>query len=349
MLVAGRGDFLRSLKLRLTREPSLLRVLPRFLQGAAGQIGYALAPMIARGLMLGPKQPVILHLLEIPPAATALEGVCMELTDAAFPLLHGVVATTDPDVACKDVDIACFIGGFPRKAGMERKDVMSKNVSIYKSVASSIEAHAKSTVKCVVVANPANTNAYILKKYAPKMDKKAITCLTRLDHNRMVGQVAEKCGVPNTEVDGVIVWGNHSSTQYPDVNHGTVGGKPIREVVKDDAYLNGDFVSTVQKRGAAIIAARKLSSALSAASSVCDHIRNWVVGMEGKKFVSMGVVSDGSYGITEGLVYSFPCHCKNGEWSIVQGLDIDARSKELMETTHKELLEERDLALSCLE
>ena len=200
-----------------------------------------------------------------------------------------------------------------------------------------------------MVANPANTNAYILKKYAPKMDKKAITCLTRLDHNRMVGQVAEKCGVPNTEVDGVIVWGNHSSTQYPDVNHGTVGGKPIREVVKDDAYLNGDFVSTVQKRGAAIIAARKLSSALSAASSVCDHIRNWVVGMEGKKFVSMGVVSDGSYGITEGLVYSFPCHCKNGEWSIVQGLDIDARSKELMETTHKELLEERDLALSCLE
>merc|ERR1711907_310182 len=179
----------------------------------------------------------------------------------------------------------------------------------------------------------ANTNAYILKKYAPKMDKKAITCLTRLDHNRMVGQVAEKCGVPNTEVDGVIVWGNHSSTQYPDVNHGTWGGKPIREVVKDDAYLNGDFVST----------------ALSAASSVCDHIRNWVVGMEGKKFVSMGVVSDGSYGITEDLVYSFPCHCKNGEWSIVQGLDIDARSKELMETTHKELLEERDLALSCLE
>ena len=316
--------------------------------GAAGQIGYALCPMIARGLMLGPKQPVILHLLEIPPAATALEGVKMELTDAAFPLLRGVVATTDPDVACKDVDIACMLGGFPRKAGMERKDVMSKNVSIYKAIATSIEAHAKPTVKCVVVANPANTNAYILKKYAPKMDVKSITALTRLDHNRMLGQISEKCGVPNTDVDGVIVWGNHSSTQYPDVNHGTVGGKSIREAVNDDAYLNGDFVTTVQKRGAAIIAARKLSSALSAASSVCDHIRNWVVGMEGKKFVSMAVVSDGSYGITEGIVYSFPCVCKNGVWEIVQGLEIDARSKKLMEATHKELLEEKEIALSCL-
>uniref|UniRef100_A0A7S2X027 malate dehydrogenase n=1 Tax=Chloropicon primus TaxID=1764295 RepID=A0A7S2X027_9CHLO len=319
------------------------------MQGAAGQIGYALAPMIARGLMLGPDQPVILHLLEIPPAATALEGVCMELTDAAFPLLQGVVATTDPAVACKDVDIACFIGGFPRKAGMERKDVMSKNVNIYKSIASGIEAHAKPTVKCVVVANPANTNAYILKKYAPKMDKKSITCLTRLDHNRMVGQIAERCKVPNAKVDGVIVWGNHSSTQYPDVNHGTVGSKTIREAINDDAYLNGEFMTTVQKRGAAIIAARKLSSALSAASSVCDHVRNWVVGMEGRKYVSMGVVSDGSYGITEGLVYSFPCVCKGGEWSIVQGLEIDPRSKDLMEATHKELLEEKDLALSCLE
>jgi len=317
--------------------------------GAAGQIGYALAPMIARGLMLGPNQPVILHLLEIPPAATALEGVKMELIDASFPLLRGVVATTDPTEACKDVDIACFVGGFPRKAGMERKDVMSKNVSIYKAIATSIEAHAKASVKCVVVANPANTNAFILSKYAPKLDKKSVTCLTRLDHNRMLGQISEKCGVPNSEVDGVIVWGNHSSTQYPDVNHGTVGGKSIREAVNDDAYLDGEFVTTVQKRGAAIIAARKLSSALSAASSVCDHIRNWVVSMEGKKFVSMGVVSDGSYGITEGLVYSFPCVCKGGEWKIVQGLEIDAKSKELMEATHKELLEERELAMSCLE
>merc|ERR1711924_9701 len=189
--------------------------------------------------MLGPNQPVILHLLEIPPAATALEGVKMELIDASFPLLRGVVATTDPAEACKDVDIA-FVGGFPRKAGMERKDVMSKNVSIYKAIASSIEAHAKASVKCVVVANPANTNAFILSKYAPKLDKKSVTCLTRLDHNRMLGQISEKCGVPNSEVYGVIVWGNHSSTQYSDVNHGTVGGKSIREAVNDDAYLDGE-------------------------------------------------------------------------------------------------------------
>jgi len=316
--------------------------------GAAGQIGYALAPMIARGVMLGPDTPVILHLLEIPPAAQALEGVKMELIDAAFPLLRGVVATTNAEEACKGVNVACMIGGFPRKAGMERKDVMAKNVAIYKNVAHAIEEFADDNVKIVVVANPANTNAFILSHFAPKVSRKNITALTRLDHNRMVGQLSERLQVPCTQVDGCVIWGNHSSTQYPDVNHGTVGGVPIREMVKDDDYLNNEFVTTVQKRGAAIIEARKLSSALSAASSVCDHIRNWLKGMEGRRFVSMGVVSDGSYGIAKDIVYSFPVVCKNGDWEVVQGLPIDERSRQKMTITESELKEEKDLAFKCL-
>ena len=312
--------------------------------GAAGQIGYALAPMIARGLMLGPDTPVILHLLEIPPAATALEGVRMELIDAAFPLLHGVVATTDAAEACAGVEIACMVGGFPRRAGMERKDVMAKNVAIYKAAASSLEAHASPDVKIVVVANPANTNAYVLKHFAPKIKKENISALTRLDHNRMLGMLGEKLAVPSTEVSGVVVWGNHSSTQYPDVNHGTAAGKPIRAVVGED----GEFVDVIRKRGAAIIAARKMSSALSAASSVCDHIRNWVVSMEGKPFVSMAVASDGSYGVEEGLIYSFPVKSSGGTWEIVQGLEIDERSKGLIKATEAELKEEAELALTLV-
>lgn len=315
--------------------------------GAAGQIGYALCPMVARGAMLGADQPVILHLLDIEPAAQALEGVKMELLDAAFPLLCGVVATTNADEACKGVDVAVMVGGFPRKAGMERKDVMAKNVTIYKHQATALEKHASKDVKVLVVANPANTNALILKEFAPSIPAENITCLTRLDHNRALAQVAERCKVHVNEVKNIIIWGNHSSTQYPDVNHGTVAGKPIREAVKDDAWLDGEFITTVQQRGAAIIKARGLSSALSAASSACDHVRDWVLGTPEGKWVSMGVLGDGSYGQPAGLVYSYPVTCSGGKWHIVKDLVVDAASAEKMKLSAEELAEERVLALEC--
>ncbi|EYU42372.1 hypothetical protein ABFS82_14G149300 [Erythranthe guttata] len=320
--------------------------------GAAGQIGYALVPMIARGAMLGPDQPVIIHMLDISPAAEALNGVKMELVDASFPLLKGVVATTDVVEACNGVNIAVMVGGFPRKEGMERKDVMSKNVSIYKAQASALEKHAAPDCKVLVVANPANTNALILKEFAPSIPDKNITCLTRLDHNRALGQISEKLNVHVGDVKNVIIWGNHSSTQYPDANHATVntvnGDKLVPDLVGDDKWLKTEFIATVQQRGAAIIKARKLSSALSAASSACDHIRDWVLGTPKGNWVSMGVYSDGSYGIPAGLIYSFPVTCDKGEWSIVQGLKIDEFSREKMDATAKELMEEKSLAYSCL-
>ncbi|CAN6547771.1 unnamed protein product [Malus baccata var. baccata] len=325
----------------MAKEPARILVT-----GAAGQIGYALVPMIARGIMLGADQPVILHLLDIPPAAEALNGVKMELVDAAFPLLKGVVATTDVVEACNGVNIAVMVGGFPRKEGMERKDVMTKNVSIYRSQASALEKHAAPNCKVLVVANPANTNALILKEFAPSIPEKNITCLTRLDHNRALGQVSERLNVQVSDVKNVIIWGNHSSSQYPDVNHATVktpsGEKGVRELVADDAWLNGEFISTVQQRGAAIIKARKLSSALSAASSACDHIRDWGT------WVSMGVYSDGSYDVPSGLIFSFPVTCQHGEWKIVQGLSIDEFSRKKLDATAEELSEEKALAYSCL-
>ncbi|KAG7996745.1 hypothetical protein I3843_01G176700 [Carya illinoinensis] len=331
----------------MAKEP--VRVL---VTGAAGQIGYALVPMIARGVMLGADQPVILHMLDIPPAAEALNGVKMELVDAAFPLLKGVVATTDVVEACTGVNIAIMVGGFPRKEGMERKDVMSKNVSIYKSQASALEKHAAANCKVLVVANPANTNALILKEFAPSIPQKNITCLTRLDHNRALGQVSERLNVQVSDVKNVIIWGNHSSTQYPDVSHATVktpsGEKPVPALIADDSWLKGEFITTVQQRGAAIIKARKLSSALSAASSACDHIRDWVLGTPEGTWVSMGVYSDGSYNVPAGLIYSFPVTCCNGEWTIVQGLSIDDFSRKKLDLTAEELTEEKALAYSCL-
>ncbi|XP_057457031.1 malate dehydrogenase, cytoplasmic-like [Lotus japonicus] len=333
--------------LKVEKEPVTVLVT-----GAAGQIGYALVPMIARGMMLGPNQPVILHMLDIEPAAEALKGVKMELTDAAFPLLKGVVATTDVVEACKDVNIAIMVGGFPRKEGMERKDVMSKNVSIYKAQASALEEHAAADCKVLVVANPANTNALILKEFAPSIPAKNITCLTRLDHNRALGQISERINVHVSDVKNVIIWGNHSSTQYPDVNHATIttsgGMKPVRDLIADHNWLNTEFITTVQQRGAAIIKARKLSSALSAASAACDHIRDWVLGTPKGTWVSMGVCSDGSYGIQPGLIYSFPVTCEKGEWNIVQGLKIDQFSRDKMDKTAQELIEEKTLAKSCL-
>ncbi|KAL6756296.1 NAD-dependent malate dehydrogenase [Haematococcus lacustris] len=298
--------------------------------------------------MLGPDQPVILHLLDIEPSQNALNGVRMELIDAAYPLLQAVHTFTSVEAAAKGVHVAVMVGGYPRKAGEERKDVMAKNVSIYKSQASALAQHAAKGVKIVVVANPANTNALILRENAPGIPAENITCLTRLDHNRAVGQVSERTGTHNTEVRNVIIWGNHSSTQYPDVNHGTVKGQPIRQAVADDAWLNSEFITTVQQRGAAIIKARGLSSALSAASSVCDHVRDWVLGTPCGRWVSMGVVSDGSYGVAPGLVFSYPVKCSGGKWSIVQGLKLDPASKALLAATEAELLEEKELASQCL-
>eukprot|EP00244_Chara_vulgaris_P005839 TRINITY_DN22489_c0_g1_i3.p1 TRINITY_DN22489_c0_g1~~TRINITY_DN22489_c0_g1_i3.p1 ORF type:complete len:390 (+),score=72.26 TRINITY_DN22489_c0_g1_i3:167-1171(+) len=321
--------------------------------GAAGQIGYALVPLIARGHLLGPDQPIILHMLDIAPCMDSLKGVQMELLDAAYPLLRGIVATSDVAEAATGVKVACMVGGFPRKAGMERKEVMGKNVSIYKEQAAALEKYADKDVKVVVIANPANTNALVLKEYAPGIPSKNITCLTRLDHNRALGQIAQRVGVPVIKVKNVAIWGNHSSTQYPDVNHGVVENaegveKSIREAVADDEWLNGEFIKVVQQRGAAIIKMRKFSSALSAASAVCDHVSNWIKGTPAGTWVSMGVFSDGSYGIPAGLIYSFPVTTKNGDWEIVQGLPIDDFSRAKMDATAAELVEEKALADSII-
>lgn len=308
--------------------------------------------MIARGIMLGPDQPMILHLLDIEPASKSLEAVKMELQDSAFPLLQGVLATTNVAEACKGVNLAILIGGFARKEGMERKDVMSKNVGIYKAQASALERYASEDCKVLVVANPANTNALVLKEFAPSIPEENITCLTRLDHNRAQAQLADKVGVPVSSVKKVIIWGNHSSTQYPDTNHATVstktGDRPVKELVADQNWLRNEFVSEVQQRGAAIISARKQSSALSAASAACDHIHDWFLGTPTGSWVSMGVCSDGSYGIPPGLVYSFPVICEKGSWKIVQGLSIDEFSRAKMDDSARELAEEKALAYSSL-
>ena len=316
--------------------------------GGAGQIAYSLLPPLASGAVFGMDQPVILHLLDIPPAITALGGVVMELEDLAYPLLAGVLGTTDPDEAFKDVDYAIFLGAFPRKEGMERKDVMTKNIGIFNSQGSALSKGAKPGVKCVVVGNPANTNAAILSRAAPNVDPKNISALTRLDHNRATSHLAIKCGVSCDKVSGVIIWGNHSSTQYPDVRHATVDGKPAREVCTDAAWIEGEYITKVQKRGAAIIEARKLSSAASAAKAICDHMRDWVLGT-GDGYVSMAVKSDGShYGVPEGLFYSMPVKCSGGEWTVVDGLPIDEFSQGKMTATAHELSEEPALALSLL-
>ncbi|XP_020263547.1 malate dehydrogenase, cytoplasmic-like [Asparagus officinalis] len=306
--------------------------------------------MIARGEMLGPEQPVILHMLDIPPAEV-LNGVKMELVDAAFPLLRGILATTDVVEACDGVNIAVMVGGFPRRNGIDR-DTMSKNVSMYKAQASALEKHAAPNCKVLVVANPANTNALILKEFAPSIPEKNITCLTRLDHNRALGQISERLNVHVSDVKNVIIWGNHFSTQYPDVYHAKVvtrgRDKPARELIADDKWLNNEFITTVRQRGAVITKAHKLPSPLSVASSACDHIRDWALGTPKGTWVSMGVYADGSYGIPTGLIYSFPVTCRNGEWKIVQGLAIDQFSRGKMDAAAKELVEEKRLAYSCL-
>ena len=308
--------------------------------GAAGNIGYALAFRIAAGDMLGPDQPVILQLLEITPALGALQGVVMELNDCAFPLLAGVVATDDASVAFKDTDYALLVGARPRGPGMERKDLLTANGAIFGPQGKALNDHASRDVKVLVVGNPANTNALIAQAAAPDLNPRNFTAMTRLDHNRALSQLAEKTGTHTTDIAKMTIWGNHSSTQYPDISHATVKGKAAKGLV-DDTWYKDTFIPVVQQRGAAIIKARGASSAASAASAAIDHMRTWALGTQGDDWVSMAVPADGSYGIAPGIIYSYPCRCKNGDYEIVQGLEVDAFSREKMDASAAELREER--------
>jgi len=309
--------------------------------GAAGNIGYALAFRVASGQMLGADQPVNLNLLEIPNAAAAVQGVVMELNDCAFPTLNKVTAGSDAMVAFKDCDFGLLVGARPRGPGMERKDLLLANAQIFSAQGKALDAVASRSVRVLVVGNPANTNSLIAQRNAPSLSPKQFTAMTRLDHNRGLAQLTEKAGSNLSEVKKVIIWGNHSATQYPDLHHATVAGKPALSVV-GDSWFKESFIPTVQQRGAAIIKARGTSSAASAASAALDHIHDWVLGTPAGDWVSMGIPSDGSYGIPEGVIYSYPVTCQGGEYSIVQGLSVNEFSREKMTATHRELLEERD-------
>ncbi len=313
--------------------------------GAAGQIGYALLFRIASGEMLGKDQPVILQLLEITPAMDALRGVVMEIEDCAFPLVRGIVPTDDADVAFKGADYALLVGSRPRSKGMERKDLIEANAAIFSVQGKALNDHASRQVKVLVVGNPANTNCLIAQRNAPDLDPRQFTAMTRLDHNRAMAQLAVKTGKHVTDVAGLCIWGNHSATQYPDLHDAEVAGKPAMDLVKMDWYT-GEFIPTVQQRGAAIIEARGASSAASAANAAIDHMHDWALGSDG--VVSMGIYSDGSYGVEKGLIYSFPVTCSGGDWSIVQGRKINDFSREKMKATEKELVEERDAVAHLL-
>jgi malate dehydrogenase len=310
--------------------------------GAAGNIGYSLLFRVASGSMLGPDQPVILQLLEITPALGALEGVCMELEDCAFPTLAGIVQTDDADVAFGDVDYALLVGSMPRKEGMERSDLLSANGGIFKPQGEALSRSAKRDVRVLVVGNPANTNCLIAQQNAKDLDPSQFSAMTRLDHNRAVAQLAKKAGVHTTAVTKMTIWGNHSATQYPDVFHAEIGGQPAFEVVGgDQSWLESEFIPTVQQRGAAIIKARGLSSAASAASAAVDHVRTWAQGTPNGDWTSMSIVSDGSYGVAEGLISSFPVTTSKGSYAVVQGLDINDFSRTRIDASVNELAEER--------
>jgi malate dehydrogenase len=315
--------------------------------GAAGQIGYALLFRIASGAMLGDRQPVILQLLDITPAMEALEGVRMELDDCAFPLLAGIVCTDDPAVAFKDADYALLVGARPRGPGMERKDLLEANAAIFSVQGKAINDHASRDIRVLVVGNPANTNALITQRNAPDIDPRNFTAMMRLDHNRAKTQIAARLDASVNDVKRMTVWGNHSSTQYPDLHHAQVHGRSAVEQV-DQAWYENDFIPTVQQRGAAIIKARGASSAASAANAAIDHMRDWALGTDADDWVSMGVYSDGSYGIAEGLIYSFPCRCRDGAWEIVQDLPVNDFSSARMQATEQELTEERDAVADLL-
>jgi len=308
--------------------------------GAAGQIGYQLCFRIAAGDMLGPDQPVILQMLEITPALGNLAGVEMELLDAAFPLLQGTVATDDAETAFKDADYGLLVGAKPRGPGMERKDLLSENGKIFGPQGRAMNAVAKRDIKVLVVGNPANTNALIARAAAPDLDPRNFTAMTRLDHNRSLAQLAVKTGVHHDRIQKMAVWGNHSSTQYPDIRFAVADGKAVPDLV-DQTWYQETFIPTVQQRGAAIIKARGASSAASAAAAAIDHIRNWSQGSRADDWVSMAVPSDGSYGIEPGVIYSYPCICKDGSYEIVQGLEVDDFSRARMDASYQELCEER--------
>lgn len=308
--------------------------------GAAGQIGYSLLFRIASGAMLGPDQPVILQLLDLPQAQAAVKGVVMELEDCAFPLLEGVVISDDPKVAFKDADIALLVGARPRSKGMERKDLLTANAEIFTVQGKALNEVASRDVKVLVVGNPANTNAYIAMKSAPDLPRENFTAMLRLDHNRALSQLAAKSGKPVSSLEKLIVWGNHSPTMYPDFRFATTEGQNLHSLINDDAWNRDVFIPTVGKRGAAIIEARGLSSAASAANAAIDHVRDWVLGSNGR-WVTMGVPSNGDYGIPQDVVYGFPVITENGRYKLVEGLDIDAFSREKMDATLAELEEER--------
>jgi malate dehydrogenase len=309
--------------------------------GAAGQISYSLLFRIAAGEMLGPNQPVILQMLEITPALEALKGVAMELDDCAFPLLAGMICTDDAAVAFKDSDYALLVGARPRGPGMERKDLLEANAAIFSAQGKALNDNASKEIKVLVVGNPANTNSLIAQRNAPDINPRQFTAMTRLDHNRAMSQIADKTGSTINDVTQMTIWGNHSATQYPDLHEAKVKGQPAIDMV-DQAWYESDFIPTVQQRGAAIISARGASSAASAANAAIAHMRSWALGTTEGDWVSMGVYSDGSYGIAEGLIYSFPCACAGGDWTIVQGLEINDFSRAKMIATEQELTEERD-------
>ena len=308
--------------------------------GAAGQIGYQLAFRIASGQMLGADQPVILQLLEIPPALPALNGVVMELDDCAFATLAGIVATVDPDIAFKDSEYALLVGARPRGPGMERKDLLEANAAIFSVQGKAMNDHASRDIRVLVVGNPANTNALIASSNAPDIDPGNFTAMTRLDHNRAMAQLAAKTGSHVTDIRRMTIWGNHSATQYPDVNHATVKDQDAVDLL-DQAWLADEFIPTVQQRGAAIIEARGASSAASAASAAIDHMHDWALGTQDDDWVSMAIPADGSYGVEPGIIYSFPVRCRGGGYEIVQDLDIDEFSRTRMDATETELREER--------
>ncbi len=315
--------------------------------GAAGQISYSLIFRIAAGDMLGKDQPVILQLLEIPPAMGALQGVVMELNDCAFPLVAGIVTSDDPSVAFKDIDFALLVGSKPRGPGMERADLLKDNGAIFTVQGKALNDHANPNVKVLVVGNPANTNAFIAMKNAPDLNPRNFTSMMRLDHNRSLSQVADKTESHSTKVEKMVVWGNHSATQFPDISYATVDGKPVQDEVNNDWYVN-DFIPTVQQRGAAIIKARGASSAASAASAAVDHMRTWALGSDGG-WVSMGVFSGGnSYGIDQDLMFALPITCENGEWKEVTGLEISDFARKMISATEEELLSEREAVAELL-
>ncbi|XP_051170125.1 malate dehydrogenase, cytoplasmic [Leptopilina boulardi] len=317
--------------------------------GAAGQIAYSLLYQLAAGTVFGPNQPINLRLLDIPPMMEVLKGVVMELEDLALPLLRDVLPTAEPAEAFKDAAAAFLVGAMPRKQGMERKDLLSANVKIFKVQGEALDQFARKDVKVLVVGNPANTNALICSHYAPSIPKENFTAMTRLDQNRAQAALAARLGVQVDSVQNVIIWGNHSSTQYPDAAHATVNKKSVLEAVNDNDWLNGNFLETIQKRGAAVIAARKMSSAMSAAKAAGDHMRDWWLGTKPGQWVSMGVVSDGSYGIPKDIVFSFPVTIENKQFKIVQNLSINDFAKMKLDATSKELQEERAEANDVLQ